>query len=72
MLMDSLTIRPPLTKPACAEPVKAYGCLWSRTEFNFQTALKDLAWWGTKPCGHDLNLQKLSEEWLPHLSANIS
>ena len=36
------------------------------------TALKVLAWWGTKPGGHDLGLQKMSEEWLPNLSAQIS
>ena len=36
------------------------------------TALKVLAWWATKPGGHDLGLQKMSEEWLPNLSGQIS
>ncbi len=36
------------------------------------TAIKVLAWWGTKPGGHDKGLKKLREEWLPNLSHQVS
>lgn len=35
------------------------------------TALKVLAWWSTKPGGHDIGLQKMREQWLPTLSMQV-
>ena len=35
------------------------------------TALKVLAWWSTKPGGHDPGLKLMREQWLPTLSAQV-
>ena len=35
------------------------------------TSLKVLAWWSTKPGGHDKGLQLMREQWLPNLSAQV-
>ena len=35
------------------------------------TSVKVLAWWSTKPGGHDKGLQQMRQQWLPNLSAQI-
>lgn len=35
------------------------------------TSLKVLAWWSTKPGGHDTGLHQMREQWLPNLSAQV-
>lgn len=39
---------------------------------HISTYLKVLAWWSTKPGGHDKGLQVLRKEWLPNLSHQVS
>lgn len=35
------------------------------------TSLKVLAWWSTKPGGHDIGLKLMREQWLPTLSSQV-
>ena len=50
-----------ITLQHCSSTIKAH----------VYTSLKVLAWWSTKPGGHDSGLQKMREEWLPNLSAQL-
>lgn len=43
----------------------------STIKHHVATSLKVLAWWSTKPGGHDKGLQLMREQWLPNLSAQV-